>query len=89
MVFDKNQTEFKDCVQEKVWELAIRQVPLDECWNKTKRREVFGKKIISCGTNIRILDPDENDLKYIYRLLDLRTLVIKESIDDPYYPGCG
>jgi hypothetical protein len=60
-----------------------------ECWNKTNRREAFGKNIISCGTNIRILDPGENDLKYIFRLFDLRTLVIKEGIDDPYYPGSG
>lgn len=28
MIFDKNQTEFKDCIQERVWELCTRQVPL-------------------------------------------------------------
>jgi len=29
MIFDKNQIEFKDCIQQKVWELATRQVPLE------------------------------------------------------------
>ena len=29
MIFDKNQTEFKDCIQEKVWELGTRLLPLD------------------------------------------------------------
>jgi len=29
MIFDRNQTEFKDCIQEKVWELATRQPPFE------------------------------------------------------------
>jgi len=28
MEFDRNQTEFRDCLQERAWELATRQVPL-------------------------------------------------------------
>jgi len=29
MPFDKNQTEFKDIIQEKIWELGARQLPLE------------------------------------------------------------
>ena len=29
MIFDKNQTEFKDIIQEGIWEIGTRQVPLE------------------------------------------------------------
>ena len=60
-----------------------------ECWKKSNPREIFGKKIIACSTDIRILDPNEQDLKYIFRLLELRLMVIRAGISDPYYPGSG
>lgn len=64
-----------------------------DCWKKHNPVEVFGKKCILCDANkmtgIRILDPEESDLKYIFRVLDLRAMVIKESIADQYNPGSG
>ena len=29
MLFDKNQTKFKDCIQEKIWELGTQLLPLN------------------------------------------------------------
>lgn len=62
------------------------------CENKTKPREaVFGKKIIICSDNpfIRIINPDNNDIEYLLRLIDLRAAVIINNISEPFYPGNG
>jgi hypothetical protein len=40
-------------------------------------------------TCIRILDPEESDLNYIFRVLDLRAMVIKEGLAEQYNPGSG
>ena len=45
---------------------------------------VFGKKTFFCGTYIQIVDPKEQDLKHIFRLLDLRVMLIQAGIADDF-----
>ena len=61
------------------------------CVYKSNPKEIFGKKVVICGENpyIRIYGPEEQDLAYIYRLLDLRVKVIDAGISEQFYPGNG
>ena len=62
-----------------------------ECYHKSNPIEVFGKKTIICGRTpyIRMYAPDKLDLKYIFRLIELRLMVINAGISEPFYPGNG
>lgn len=62
------------------------------CQNKTKPKdEIFGRKVIICSDKlfIRITNPDEQDLGYLSRLMDLRADLITRNISQPFYPGNG
>jgi hypothetical protein len=50
------------------------------CWKKTTPREVFGKKFFACSTHITIYNPKEQDLSYIFKLLDLRKMVVEAGL---------
>ena len=62
---------------------------IPNCGKTNTMTEIFGKKTFVCQPYIRILDPKEQDLKHIYRLIDLRTMVIKAGISEVFYPGNG
>jgi hypothetical protein len=57
------------------------------CWKKSNPIQVFGKNIIVCGLDLRISDPAEQELKFIFRTLDLRAITIKMGISDTFYLG--
>jgi len=59
------------------------------CGKKGKPTEIFGKNTFVCQPYIRIIDPSEHDLKHIFRLIDLRVMLIKAGISEVFYPGNG
>ena len=59
------------------------------CSKKNKTTEIFGKKTFVCQPYIRICAPKEQDLKHIFRLIDLRSMLIKAGISEIFYPGNG
>jgi hypothetical protein len=61
------------------------------CETKKYPKEVFGKKRVICGYNpfFRLTNPTDRDLEYIFKLIDLRAMVISEGISEPFYPGNG
>jgi len=62
-----------------------------ECNHKSNPIKVFGKNTIICGRIpfIRMYDPTQEDLKYIFRLIELRKMVIEAGLSEPFYPGNG
>jgi hypothetical protein len=61
----------------------------EHCQKKTNLIEVFGKKTLVCQAYIRMYNPKEQDLEYICRLIELRTMVVNAGISEPFYPGNG
>ena len=59
------------------------------CQRKNDATVIFGKKALVCQSYIRIVDPQEQDLKHIFRLIDLRAMVVKAGISEVFYPGNG
>ena len=59
------------------------------CGKKGKPTEIFGKSTFVCQPYIRITDPSEQDLKHIFKLIDLRVMLIKAGISEVFYPGNG
>jgi len=59
------------------------------CDKKGKTTEIFGKNTFVCQPYIRITDPSEQDLKHIFKLIDLRVMLIKAGISEEFYPGNG
>ena len=59
------------------------------CNKKSNMTEIFGKKTFVCQPYIRIVDPKEQDLKHIFRLIDLRSMLIKAGLSENFYPGNG
>ena len=48
--------------------------------------EMFGKKIIICGWTpiIRVREPKEQDMEYIFQMIRLRTWLIENGISEPF-----
>ena len=59
------------------------------CGKKGKTAEIFGKNTFVCQPYIKIIDPREQDLKHIFKLIDLRVMLIKTGISEEFYPGNG
>ncbi len=59
------------------------------CQKRSITTEILGKKTFMCQPYIRICYPKEQDLKHIFRLIDLRSMVIKAGISEVFYPGNG
>jgi hypothetical protein len=59
------------------------------CGKKGQTTEILGKKTFVCQPYIRITDPSEQNLKHIFRLIDLRVMLIKAGISEEFYPGNG
>jgi hypothetical protein len=59
------------------------------CGKKGKTTEIFGKNTFVCQPYIRISDPSEQDLKHIFKLIDLRVMLINAGISEEFYPGNG
>ena len=59
------------------------------CGKKDKTTRVFGKNTFVCQPYIRIINPNEQDLKHIFKLIDLRVMLVKEGISEEFYPGNG
>jgi len=62
---------------------------IPDCGKKGKTTEIFGKNTFVCQPYIRIIDPSEQDLKHIFKLIDLRVILIKVGISEVFYPGNG
>ena len=59
------------------------------CDRNGKITEIFGKDTFICQPYIRITDPNERDLKHIFKLIDLRAMLIRAGISEVFYPGNG
>ena len=59
------------------------------CQKKNDVTVIFGKKTFICQPYIRIVDPKEQDLKHIFRLIDLRSMIVRAGISEVFYPGNG
>ena len=59
------------------------------CGKKGKTTEIFGKSTFVCQPYIRIINPSEQDLKHIFKLVDLRVMLIKAGMSEQFYPGNG
>jgi len=59
------------------------------CNKKNSTTEIFGKKTFVSQPYIRIVAPKEQDLKHIFRLIELRSMLIKAGISETFYPGNG
>jgi hypothetical protein len=62
-----------------------------DCDNKLNPKEVFGKKMIICMNIlfIRMCNPNKDDLRNIFRIIDLRAMLVDTGIDETFYPGNG
>ena len=60
-----------------------------DCQKRITPVEVFGLNCIVCQAYLRMFQPKKEDLKYIYRLISLRAMVIDAGISEPFYPGNG
>lgn len=60
-----------------------------KCQKRITPVEVFGLKCIVCQAYLRMFQPKPDELKYIYRLISLREMVISAGISEPFYPGNG
>lgn len=59
------------------------------CVKKANPIEVFGLKIIFCQPYLRMFGSKEEDLAYIFRLIELRTMAVDAGVSEPFYPGNG
>ena len=58
-----------------------------ECAKRDNPIEVLGGKSIVCQTFMRLYAPEEQDLKHIFKLIELRAMVVKAGISEVFYPG--
>ncbi len=59
------------------------------CLKKANPIEVFGLKTIVCQAYLRMFSPKDEELAYIFRLIQLRTMVVEAGVSEPFYPGNG
>jgi len=59
------------------------------CGRNGKAVKIFGKDAFICQPYIRITDPRARDLMHIFRLIDLRAMLIKAGVSEAFYPGNG
>jgi len=62
---------------------------IQDCIKKDNLAELFGKKTLVCQAYIRIFSPNEQELNNIYRLIELRAMVVKAGVSEVFYPGNG
>ncbi len=60
-----------------------------DCPKRVTPVEVFGLNCIVCQAYLRMVQPKKDDLKYLYRVICLREMVISAGISEPFYPGNG
>jgi len=88
---DSSAAELKEFLLKHIAKKCNNCMHKDNCETKKNPKEIFGKKMIICMYNpfIRLINPDENDLKCICKFIDLRAMLIDENISEPFAPGNG
>ena len=59
------------------------------CQKRANPAEIFGARAIFCQNYLRIFQPLQADLHYIFRLIELREMVVDAGLSEPFYPGNG
>jgi hypothetical protein len=50
------------------------------CKGVTHPKKLFGEILVGCTPEIEIYDPNERDLEYIFRFIDMKTMLIKAGL---------
>ncbi|MBQ7338876.1 MAG: hypothetical protein IJW40_10565 [Clostridia bacterium] len=59
------------------------------CQKRANPVEIFGLKTIFCQPFLRMFQPPKTDLHHIFRLIELREMVVDAGISEIFYPGNG